>query len=52
MQSRAEKAGKSQMRAVTTKEGTSKQQGKTHPKIAATQPETVDTGVSTGSMKT
>lgn len=49
MQSRVENAENPQIKVVTAKEGTSKQQGKTHPEIAATQPEKVDTGASTGS---
>jgi len=39
------------MKVVTAKVGTQKQNEKTHPEIAATQIETVDTGISTGSRE-
>ena len=51
MQSRKEKAGKAQMKATPAKAGTQKQKEKTHPEISATQIETVDTGISTGSRE-
>lgn len=51
MQIRAEKAKKPQIKVVTTKEGMSKQQGKTQPEITAKQSKTVDTGTSTGSRE-
>ena len=51
MQSRIEKAKKSQMKAAIAKAGTQKQKEKTDPKISTTHIETVDIGISTRSKE-
>jgi len=49
--SREERDEKPQIKAITAKSGTQKQKEKTHPEIAATQIETVDTWISTRSRE-